>query len=491
MSFKLNSRWLLGAAVVAVLSLAAAGSAQAAFTPPLDKKCEGDSIIGGGASFQASAQQNAFAPHYITKTCKTKPFGTGHTITYNSIGSGAGRFLFGGNGALGVRSTTSRYIAYDEPPRVAEQAVMNAGDGVTGPGVLRTIPVATGSLTLAVNFPDGCAWPASTNFNPGKIAGADRFQISNTRIENAWQGTATKWGDLFGGLLTGTATNFGNIDCNLVPIKRVVRFDNSGTTFNFKHWLATITGGGTLGGAWLEPFQGGSFANSAWPNDAGGTAVFRGGSGAAAPVNCNPANPGSNGNGPALNCVNSQDGSIGYSDLSTARTKGFDVTPSTGDTTFWIPMTGNDGKVWDPTKDKKGYVTGVGKNGSSCAKATVNNQPPDFDADPKTKTINETLSNWSQVDVSTNPKGYSPCVLTYMGIWDDSADVYTPGGVPFAGDPFTAAQEEAQASTVLQYAKDIIGGGQATLLPNDYSGLPGKVKTISKNGLAGVDWNKP
>ncbi len=72
---------LLAGATVAAVGLSA-GSASAS------PSCTGNNIIGEGASLQKNAQQNVWTPAFHTEICND--VGTEPTVTYESVGSGAG-----------------------------------------------------------------------------------------------------------------------------------------------------------------------------------------------------------------------------------------------------------------------------------------------------------------------------------------------------------------------------------------------------------------
>ncbi len=109
-----------------------------------------------------------------------------------------------------------------------------------------------------------------------------------------------------------------------IPIIRVVRFDKSGTTFGFKDYLRTIN----PGRGWTTTYESGQAveATAEWADPPKSSARGATASPAA------PNGPGSetdstdhltsgceNGNGELVKKVVSTDGSIGYSDIATAR----------------------------------------------------------------------------------------------------------------------------------------------------------------------------
>jgi ABC-type phosphate transport system substrate-binding protein len=457
-------RTLISALVVAALGVVAlASTAQAAFTPPFTGRCAGSSISGRGASFQGPAQTAWIAGFTNPSTGACKTFtSSGKSITYQPLGSGAGRGAFGagtGGATPGVRDPDIRYVGTDDPFTPSEEATAEAGD-TSNPndnGELRTIPVAVGAIAVSVNYPDGCAIPPGQQYKPN-ADGTTRFVTKNGRWEQAWEGSTARdtWGELVPGM-SGTATN--GTPCAEFPVTRVVRLDNSGTTFAFKQWLKTIN----PNFAWREGPPD-SLANSAWPNDSGAHAVQRGTA---------------NGNGALADKLNTVDGGIGYIELSVARQKGFDKQASASDTTYWVPVNNGRGATTDPQADQStGYRADTTSRGAHCSR-TVFRQVPGG-SDP-------TLANWANVIGVNSSAGYGICTLTYANVWDDYADVY--------GNTTT---EQAKARSVKDYINYAVNTGQSLLPGVDYSRLPGassdptvaNIAAIAKAGIAAMDWNK-
>jgi ABC-type phosphate transport system substrate-binding protein len=462
-----HKRTVVSAVAVSALGIAAlASTAQAAFTPPYaGNRCSGSSIVGRGASFQAPAQTGWIAGFTDPSTgvCKTWT-AAGKSVTYQSLGSGAGRGAFGagtGGATAGVRDPDIRFVGTDDPFSPSEENTAEAGD-VSDPndnGELRTIPVAVGAIAVSVNFPDGCVIPASAQVRPN-ADGTTRFKTSNARWEKAWEGNSSV--DTWGELLPGISGNSGGTPCTQFPVSRVVRLDNSGTTFAFKQWLKTIN----PSFAWGERPPD-SLPNQSWPNDSGSTAVQRGTA---------------NGNGPLADKLNTVDGGIGYIELSVARAKGFTKAADPTDSTYWVPTQNGDGKFVDPQADQSaGYRADSTSRGANCSKTVFRNVPPSGAGD------DPTLANWADVIGVGSSVGYGVCTLTYDVIWDDYADVY--------GNTNT---EQAKARSVKDYETYVTGNGQAVLPGVDYSKLPGassdptvpNLAAIAKGGVTKMDWNK-
>lgn len=475
---RMLKRALLPAAVGVAAVALSAPAAQAGFNV---QKCNGTSVVGGGSSFQKIIQQNFWTPNdlatggfagsnaNLSYCLPGSPFNdNNNTVTYNSIGSGAGRKLFDSDGVAPYRAGNgpSRFFATDDAPTPTEIANMDAGDPsiATDDARVRIIPVATGAVTISVHFPDGCKWRSDYDWKVNNSDFTTRFKIPNSKWEQVFDGSIATWGDLLAisptipGISAITGSGKTNAQCVATPIKRVVRSDSSGTTFNFKQWLNAIDPAQSP--SWDELAAGG-LANLDWPNDSGATAVARG-----------------NGNGGVASTVAATSGSVGYVDLATARTSGFDMTAAatllTADRTFWVPVQNGSATYLDPQTTEFGYKGGTTDRGAACNKATVVNIPGG--ADP---TLD---SDWSHTLAINSPAGYGVCIVTYVGAWDDSKDAYGFG---------SGGSEQNLARTVKDYVTYMTGGTGQSLLPRaDYAKLPTSLVSIAQGGANAINWNK-
>jgi ABC-type phosphate transport system substrate-binding protein len=426
-------------AVAAGLALSAP-AAHADFTTP---PCEGGDVLGEGATFQGNAQA-AWIADFAGNCDGMNPFFG--VIAYTESGSGAGRRAFGGGTANGARDV-ERYIGFDEPPTVGEQAQMEAGTSAPNDqGELHTIPVAGGAITVSVNFPNGCTLPdgAANKDGTGSLTdgvGTARFTAASAVLEQAFAGDAAAdtWGELVPGI-TGTG-------CSAKPIVRAVRQDSSGTTFAFKQWLAESNSGRgweTLG-------------NTEWPNQ---TTVVRG-----------------EGNNGVADQIEANDGSIGYVDLASARDNGFSEAAGSNDDEFWIRIHEDTGVATEPLVDpaEAGHTSST--RGANC------DDPSQFGDTPAS-----TLDNWRAVSGIAPDSGYAICTPTYAGAWDDYATVYG-----------NTAAEELKARTVNDYLRYATSSrGQQVASDNDYSPLPStpgtgetdSVQEIAQAGAAAIGWDK-
>jgi ABC-type phosphate transport system substrate-binding protein len=453
-----------GAIALLLTMLAAVGfapRAEAAFTTA---KCAGPDIIGRGASFARDAHK-VFNFNFKNNYCiGTSGFGK-INVTYEPLGSGAGK------SSMKVREAGGpRFGMSDEPPPPDEIAQMNAGTGSESAetdadpsdnGKIHVIPAAVGAVAPLVNFPDGCdagdlVEGSRTSTDPDLI----RVRFSRDEFEKVWSKDAASdtWREVFPELEDSVACN--------QPIIRVVRYDTSGTTYAFKDYLNSIDGGE----GWLTTYIANE-ENRQWPGAIVGARADCGGS----------TGPGSqedaidqltsgcgSGNDDLVAKLIEVDGSIGYSDVSTARSEGLAVDPAGGDNdTYWTQVENAGLEFVEPTADANGYRTD-GEKGANC-------QATEFENVPAT-----TFDDWSQATGVNSEVGFGICTMTYGLVFDDNADVW---GV--------SAGEEAKARTVKDYWLNAVSAaGQGGLFANDYAPLPPSVLPIAKAGVEAIDWNK-
>ena len=472
-------RWGLSAAVAGSLALLLTALVAVCLTTRADAafstgKCAGADIVGRGASFARDAH-NVFINNFQPIYCAGTPALSG--VTYEALGSGAGRL------SVKVRETGGpRFGMSDEPPTPAEVAQMNAGTGnepaesdvnPADNGQVHVIPAAVGAVAPLVNFPDGCdveALPAGAKTAEQNLD-ADgvpddvvRVRFTKAQFESVWakEAASDEWDEVFPALA-------GDADCE-EPIIRVVRFDDSGTSFAFKDYLNTIDGGE----GWLTTYVTGSNKTREWPG-----AVF----GKRTDCAGEPNGPGSqpdaadqltsgcsNGNGSLVAKLVATDGSVGYSDISTARSNSpsLAITPEGNDNdTYWTQVENGSNTFTEPTPNANGFRTD-GPKGANCQTTKFTGLPA------------STLGDWSKATGVTSDVGYGICTLTYGLVFDDSSDVW--GSSP---------AEEAKARTVKDYWESIVSApAQASLFPNDYAPLPASILTIAQAGVASIDWQK-
>jgi phosphate transport system substrate-binding protein len=199
-------------AAATLISTAVAGPAQASET-----------INAGGASYTFALQQ----------VC-TQAY-TEHKVTYNSVGSGAGKTNFR-NGTYDFGGSDSLYSASEAKPRS-----------------FIYVPLLGGPITIAFNLP-----------------GVTRVNLTPKIIGDIYLGKITKWNDPAITKINRTAKL---PDLKIVP---AYRSDNSGTSNNFTNWLRVKYG---------APFkQNDSFATGVGTGLVKGSLSGRGNSGVATTI---------------------------------------------------------------------------------------------------------------------------------------------------------------------------------------------------------------
>ena len=508
---------------MALLAFAAAAtppSAHAAFTL---NACQGGPTKGEGSSLQATAQEQVWtlSVFYTSFGCGSGAVSTS-PVSYKSDGSGCGIASIGGGpqteekcstfqaGAAkaGERASETRFAASDAPLTPIEKANAEAASG-TNPGVLHQIPVAVAAVTVIVHFPEGCSLEnpepsgngntttGGANDPGGKDSSGDSFtedtlrvHISASEMEKIWEGEAVTWGDVLTSEakvhISGTDTSKLNegVACEDVPVRRIVRFDGSGTTYNFKAYLSLLPGAPS--GLWTTaPVVG---DNNNWPITAGGEKKqpeVVGASGACEDA-AHICTPTTGKGGPLAKAVAATDGSISYVDLATARKEKFSEEKGKVNNTYWIPLqTINPEKpegervgtnYVEPTAVPTAHIVGNGAAlGANCTNA-------DYRGLPTTPASDPTLGDWSNAIAtgSTDTTTYPACAITYDLAFDDDAPVY--GNTPL---------EQERARTVKDYLTDVESSvGQALVSGADYGVLPLSIQSVARAGVEAIGWDK-
>jgi ABC-type phosphate transport system substrate-binding protein len=265
---------LSGAALAAIgLSSIGAGTASAAVT------CTGSNITAAGSSLQKIAQTEIWKPGFEAVCNK----GTFPTISYESIGSGAGLAKWNADNVSKAINTSVSVVGTDDGPNPTQLSNI---ESVAGGAKVAVIPVAQTAISIVANPPAGCS-----------VEG-----ITNADLEAVFEGRTTTWNKIEG----------AEGSCNS-PITRVVRKDASGTTYQFKNYLYTLykkglfcTTGSTEGKqTWadLEPVEA---PNLSWPESCSEKALT------------SVVRPAGTGGGEEVKMVNATAGSIGYAALPDA-----------------------------------------------------------------------------------------------------------------------------------------------------------------------------
>jgi ABC-type phosphate transport system substrate-binding protein len=413
---------LLTGATVAALAVGGlgAGSASAAVL------CNGGNIIGEGSSLQKIAQQNVWIPAFQTEVCN---FGTLPKIEYKPEGSGAGMKSWGANG--GAIDRTRAFIGTDDAPTAAQIANIKAA---AGGGNVLVIPVAQTSIAVVVNPPAGCTIK----------------NITNKELEKSFRGIILKWSEL--------ENAEGGAACES-PLTRVVRFDGSGTTFQFKNYLglANTASLPCIEQTWkqLEPIENSATGapNTSWPESCKKTL---------SPV----VRPAAKGGGEEVKKVNSTPGSIGYAALPDAEANGGTV----------INVQNNGFVSIEEATYGEPQIAGAsaGKGTANCA-ATKYTVPVDG-----RRTGTGIDVDWSQVFGALPAIGgtaYPLCTLTY----DLAFKGYKEAGFKFA--PY---------QTVRDYINGyVVFGGQTALTTSEtnYGPLPETKGLAGNNVLAAAKFS--
>jgi hypothetical protein len=516
---------------VAALALAvmSPSSAHAAFTIG---KCQGAPVAGQGSSAQKEAQQEFWSTTvWHGAEGAGGCGGSAPAVTYAPEGSGCGIASIGGEASSancfgfeakesgpGIRAASTRFAGSDAPLTATQQINADAAGGEK-PGVIHQIPVASFAVAIIVHFPEGCELKSpgtgsgkngigslngdtstgGPNDPPGGETGDTaaertlRVHISAAEMEKIWDGgTQQTWGDIVPQEEFGNAVLSEREACANVPVTRIVRFDGSGTTFNFKAYLSLLPGAPS--GLWTTAPIGGD--NHIWPEtgtekkqpekvavtEVGGKKVYK----------CESANhictAFANGGGELAAAVSGVNGSIGYADLATSRKHGFYMEKEKSDHTYWVPMQtispeeGNKvGEAYvEPTETPKSNTV-ASPEGADCTDADYRNYPTEG-ADP-------TLGDWEKAIATGGTKtaiasdpihAYPVCGLTYDFAFDDDAPVFGNTQI-----------EQEKARTVKDYLEAVESTkGQFQLALHDYGTLPLNIIQIAQNGVAAIGWDK-
>ena len=244
-----------------IAALAAPGVASAAKKAPA--ACAGSNVTYAGSSLQKLAVKTYWAPAFDSLTNKNPTscgeLATAHpTITYESIGSGAGLERFGYNKHAFEGGTTAVATA-DEPVNANQKSEIESNEKSPEAESVQSIPVLQAAVAIIVHLPKGCT--ATSTAAPGRLS------LDNLTLEKIWAGEINKWTELKEGGNTFT----GGAACE-AQIVRLVRLDESGTTHVFKRYLNLINGSPIETGAHGELTWGQMSEetnnNEAWPEAA-------------------------------------------------------------------------------------------------------------------------------------------------------------------------------------------------------------------------------
>lgn len=388
---------LLAGTSLAVMAIAGigAGSASAA--------CSSTVMKGQGSSLQRIAQQELWSTGYISGGCGS---GTNLKPEYTSSSSGTGLGVWGFNGSGSV-TTEWTYIGTDDGPNAGQ--IKKAQEASKSAGVV-VVPVAQTAIAILVHPPTECTLEKITNVN----------------LEKAFSGEAATWSEI-------GATGAG---CSGAPgtLTRVVRKDASGTTYQFKNYLAlinTLRNGGTEGAIctgkpkWseLEEIGPTGTPNTEWPECGTMAATV----------------PTGTGGGEVAAKVAATAGTIGYAALPDAKAKGASTV-----------QVQNNGISGSPIYQKPD----IGTEEARCAKAEYTVPGEGLKASGTGVNV-----DWSKVfggQPSIGGTTYPICTLTYDLGWNNYVTAGFAAGI---------------GSSVKSYLSYIVTNGAATKW---YQNLPEK-----------------
>jgi ABC-type phosphate transport system substrate-binding protein len=433
----LSARRLVPACVLSVAAVAALVAPGAASAGTLGEQCSGSNIIGKGSSLQKLAQQTVWDPSFNTssniKACNGTQGSKGTpTVTYESVGSGAGMEAWGLNGHAFEASIG--FVGTDEPPNAQQREEIQSHSKHPKESTLETIPVLQAAVSIIVRLPKLCTGTSTSN--PGRLV------LDNVTLEKIFRGAITKWSEI-----TDNGDKISGTGCNAeTAITRVVRLDESGTTSIFKKYLALINGEKNIVGeeGWRELAVG--HKNTVWP----GTV----------------SKPTENGNGPVAKLVNETPGSIAYANLADARANGNFAAPTGGKNTarFWVPVQNNGMEQEEET------YTDPSSNGdakelanSNCANTEYTNGEVPFPP-------SSTLAVWNEVTTRTAEPNYTICGLTYDLAFHE-----------YSQYPGMTLEQATSANNFLLFAL-AGGGGQELMKKHDYLALPPALHTEAVAG---------
>jgi len=235
----------------------------------LGEQCSGANVTGKGSHLQSNIQggvwagesEEGFNGDSHANACSGEQ-GSGGTpkVTYIATGSGQGLNAWGAYDGV-FHDKTAKFIGTDEPPAghaKEEGTQMSRIVNAIGSDVA-VIPVTQTAIAIVANPP---ALPLHTPCSVSEISAAE--------IEGVFSGQLRNWRQL-----EAASNGKAGGDCDQA-ITRVVREEDSGTTYQFKHYLNQVkaepvqcTGKSPRTWAQLQPSTGGEESpNRDWPRQA-------------------------------------------------------------------------------------------------------------------------------------------------------------------------------------------------------------------------------
>jgi len=434
----ISARRGIAASIVATASVAAFVAPSAA-NASLPGKCKGSSTEGAGSSLQAEAQV-IWDPGFSAN--KSVGCVGGPTVTYDSIGSGAGYKEWNEKEHFG----TIGFVGTDNTVNQAEKESVEKKVEAGKESKLLTLPVLQGAVAIVVNLPEGCTATSK--------AASGRLGLNQSTLEGIYKGSITNWDEL--NSVEGPKNVLTGAGCNSA-IKPVVRLDGSGTTHIFKKFM-NLTDGSPLASedgknhTWAELAEGS--LSTKWPT-------------AAKVVHAETET------GPGLlKTVAKDPGSIGYANLADARNPANGGFTGQSASRFWVELessktekTTSKGvkitrKYVDPSKNKDVEASSE----ANCKDTEYANIGGSF-----APTVEEP---WNEVTAKAESKTYALCGLTYDLVLTDY-EAYKGG---------TAGE----AQTVIDFENYVLstkGGAKEISKTHDYAALPKGLAPESQKGV--------
>jgi ABC-type phosphate transport system substrate-binding protein len=438
-----SARRLVSACVLSAAAVAAIAAPGAASAAEIGVQCSGSNITGKGSSLQKLAQQTVWTPDFNTSTsakaCSGTQGSTGvPTVTYTSVGSGAGMEAWGLNGHAFEGS--NGFVGTDEPPTQQQKEEIQSHAKFPKENTLETIPVVQGAVAIIVRVPAQCQ--ATSKPDPGRLV------LDNVTLQKIWNGEITKWSEITENGDEVFTIPGDKVKCNpATAINRVVRKDQSGTTAILKKYLALINPAKDIVGelGWRELV---GTHSTEWP----GTV----------------SKPSETGGGAVAKLVAETPASIGYVNLAEARSEGAFVPPLGGanEKAFWAPIQNN-----GLEQEEETYAD-PSSNGDSKTLANANCINTEYTNGEVAFPPASTSEVWDEVTTKTSETNYPLCGLTYDLTFHEY-HLY----------PGTSLE---QATTVNNYMQWLIangvGGGQTEISKHDYLSLPSSLVPIARKG---------
>ena len=428
---------LVGALVTAIAVCAlAVGSAGAAFTL---KKCEGGAAHGEGSSLQNTAQDVWGSPgnkfDASAEGCAAGP--NMPTVTYTKSSSLPALEAWGVG--TGTFNSGDQYIATDEAPNGSKTTgQINEIFKASGESNVSVIPVIQAAIGVIVNPPENCTLPSTP-------------QLANGPLEKAFRGEGASASAAF----TWAELGASGTGCN-TPVKRVVRADGSGTTYQFKHYLFEINSKATpcLKLTWNQ-LQEEVTRNTTWPESCEGHVL----SPVVHSLHNGEEGTGSGG-GDEVKTVNKTDGSIGYAALADVEGN------KTAGTTFLAEIQNNGTEAAGATF----AAAGAGAKESNCAFTSYGAFPTGKNNANWSKTYGSNPNISAAVE---NATAYPICTLT----WDIALGSFSKTAIT-----------ESQARTVADYLNYVVKaeGGQKDAQGTFYNALPKAVREQAEKNASGI-----